>query len=128
MNQMSNNEDYQAPIPDAVGESRPDAATAASFPPPDQPHSASPNRDVIMRIPVSVQVILGSTSLQVAELAKLVRGSVISLDRKVGEPVDVVVNGRIIARGEIIVMGEGETRFGIRLTEAAGLPGDVRVV
>lgn len=81
-----------------------------------------------MRIPVSVQVILGSTSLQVAELAKLVRGSVISLDRKVGEPVDVVVNGRIIARGEIIVMGEGETRFGIRLTEAAGLPGDVRVV
>ena len=73
-----------------------------------------------MRIPVSVRVVLGSATMPVSSLAKLGRGAVIPLDRRVGEPVDVVVNGRVIARGEVVVMDEGSNRFGLKLTEVIG--------
>lgn len=75
---------------------------------------------MIMRIPVSVRVVLGSATMPVSSLAKLGRGAVIPLDRRVGEPVDVVVNGRVIARGEVVVMDEGSNRFGLKLTEVIG--------
>jgi flagellar motor switch protein FliN/FliY len=78
------------------------------------------NMDMIMRIPVSVRVVLGSATMPVSSLAKLGRGAVIPLDRRVGEPVDVVVNGRVIARGEVVVMDEGSNRFGLKLTEVIG--------
>jgi len=81
------------------------------------------NMDMIMRIPVSVRVVLGSATMPVANLAKLGRGAVIPLDRRVGEPVDVVVNGRVIARGEVVVMDEGNSRFGLKLTEVVGPSG-----
>src|SRR5690606_41567538 len=55
--------------------------------------------------------------MSVSGLVNLGRGAVIPLDRRVGEPVDVVVNGRVIARGEVVVMDEGTSRFGISLTE-----------
>ena len=88
---------------------------------PAQPaHAASGNMDMIMRIPVSVKVVLGSATMPVSSLAKLGRGAVIPLDRRVGEPVDVVVNGRVIARGEVVVMDEGSNRFGLKLTEVVG--------
>ncbi|HJU33310.1 MAG TPA: FliM/FliN family flagellar motor switch protein, partial [Hyphomicrobiaceae bacterium] len=53
-------------------------------------------------------------------LVKLARGAVIPLDRRVGEPVDVVVNGRVVARGEVVVVDEATSRFGISLTEVVG--------
>lgn len=87
---------------------------------PDPARTASGNMDMIMRIPVSVRVVLGSATMPVSSLAKLGRGAVIPLDRRVGEPVDVVVNGRIIARGEVVVMDEGSNRFGLKLTEVIG--------
>lgn len=82
------------------------------------------NIDVVLHIPVTVSVVLGSTTMPVASLVKLGRGAVIPLDRRVGEPVDVVVNGRVIARGEVVVLEEGNSRFGISLTEvvAGGVP------
>ena len=61
--------------------------------------------------------MLGSTSMPVANLLKLTRGAVIPLDRKVGEPVEVVVNGRVVARGDVVVIDEGSSRFGVSLTE-----------
>lgn len=73
-----------------------------------------------MRIPVTVKVVLGSATMPVSQLTKLGRGAVIPLDRRVGEPVDVVVNGRIIARGEVVVVDEATSRFGISLTEVVG--------
>ncbi len=76
-----------------------------------------PNLETIMRIPVTVKVVLGSAMMPVANLTKLGRGAVIPLDRKVGEPVDVVVNGRVIARGEVVVVDEATSRFGVSLTE-----------
>ena len=80
----------------------------------------APNLEVVMRIPVTVKVVLGSATMPVASLVKLGRGAVIPLDRRVGEPVDVVVNGRIVARGEVVVVDEATSRFGISLTEVVG--------
>ena len=75
------------------------------------------NSAVIMNIPVEVEIVLGSTEMPVSELMALQKGSTVALNRRVGEPVDVVVNGRRIARGEITVLDNDPSRFGIRLTE-----------
>jgi flagellar motor switch protein FliN/FliY len=78
------------------------------------------NMDAILRIPVTVQVVLGSATMPVVNLMKLGRGAVVPLDHRVGEPVDVVVNGRIVARGEVVVVEEDNSRFGVSLTEIVG--------
>ncbi len=71
---------------------------------------------LIMGIPVDVQVVLGSTEMPVSELMALQRGSTVALDRRIGDPVDLVVNGRKVASGEITVLEHDPSRFGIRLT------------
>jgi flagellar motor switch protein FliN/FliY len=81
------------------------------------------NFETILRIPVNVQVVLGSAVMPVANLMKLGRGAVIPLDHRVGEPVDVVVNGRIVARGEVVVVEDDNSRFGVSLTEIVGPAG-----
>jgi flagellar motor switch protein FliN len=89
----------------------------------DQP-MAKPNFDVVMHLPVQVRIVLGSVTMPVSALAQLGRGSVVALDRKVGEPVDVMVNGRLVARGDVVVLEDDNARFGISLTEIveAGAP------
>jgi len=77
----------------------------------------TPNLDVIMNIPVTMQVVLGSTVMPVANLMKLGRGAVVKLDTNITDPVDLIVNGRIVARGEVVVLENEEQRFGITLTE-----------
>jgi flagellar motor switch protein FliN/FliY len=84
---------------------------------PDAAFRSSANSSIIMTIPVDVQIILGNTEMPVSELMALQKGSTVALNRRIGEPVDVVVNGRKIARGEITVLESDPTRFGIRLTE-----------
>ena len=86
----------------------------------------APNLDAILSIPVTVQVVLGTTTMPVAKLMKLGRGAVITLDQKVGAPVSVLVNGRIVARGEVVVVDEDNSRFGVSLTEIVGSPDDDR--
>jgi flagellar motor switch protein FliN/FliY len=76
--------------------------------------------DAVMNIPVTVQVILGTTTMPVSNLMKMSRGAIVPLDNRVGEPVDVVVNGRVVARGELVVMDDDNTRFGVSLTEIVG--------
>ena len=71
----------------------------------------------ILRIPVVVQVVVGSATLPVSSLLKLGRGAIVPLDHRIGDPVDVVVNGRVIARGEVVVVEGDSTRFGVSLTE-----------
>jgi flagellar motor switch protein FliN len=85
--------------------------------PKGEPLPGPPNLGAILSIPVTVQVVLGSTSLPVAGLMKLARGAIVSLDQRVGDPVDVVVNGAVIARGEIVVVDEASQRFGVSLLE-----------
>jgi len=84
------------------------------------------NLDAILSIPVTVQVVLGTTSMPVARLMKLGRGAVITLDQKVGSPVSVLVNGRVVARGEVVVVDEDNSRFGVSLTEIVGTARDLR--
>lgn len=90
-------------------EKRPDASAASA--------TTLKNSGVIMNIPVEVQIVLGSTEMPVSDLMALQKGSTVALNRRIGEPVDVVVNGRKIARGEITVLENDPSRFGIRLTE-----------
>ncbi|WP_245803206.1 flagellar motor switch protein FliN [Acuticoccus yangtzensis] len=79
--------------------------------------------DTILRIPVNMQVVLGSATMPVSNLMKLGRGQVVALDHRVGEPVDIVVNGRVIARGEVVVVDDDSSRFGVSLTEIVGPAG-----
>jgi flagellar motor switch protein FliN len=74
----------------------------------------------VLDIPVEVQIVLGSAEMSVSELMALQKGSTVSLDRRIGEPVDIVVNGRRIARGEITLLEHDPSRFGVRLTEISG--------
>ncbi len=73
-----------------------------------------PNLDVILDIPVSISMEVGSTEINIRNLLQLNQGSVIELDRLAGEPLDVLVNGTLIAHGEVVVVNE---KFGIRLTD-----------
>lgn len=82
------------------------------------------NLESILRIPVLVQVVLGSATMPVSNLMKLGRGAIIALDHRVGEPVEVVVNGRTIARGEVVVVEDDNSRFGVSLTEIVSLNAD----
>lgn len=84
------------------------------------PHDPISDFGAILDIPLSVQVVLGGTTMPVATLMKLGRGAVIPLDHRVGQPVDIVVNGRIIARGDMTVMSDDDTRLGVSLTEIVG--------
>ena len=92
---------------------------AQAFMPPGSDAEPHPH-DAILRIPVTVQVVLGSAKMPVSHLMKLGRGAVVALDQRVGEPVNVVVNGRIVARGEVVVVDEDTSRFGVSLTEIVG--------
>ena len=79
------------------------------------------NSALIAGLPVMMKVVLGSAKMPVATLAKLAKGSVVKLDTTVGDPVDILVNGRLIARGEVVVLNEGKSRFGVVLTQVGGL-------
>jgi flagellar motor switch protein FliN/FliY len=68
----------------------------------------------VFDIPVQVMAVLGKTTLQVNQLLKLGRGAVVELDRKVGEAVDIYVNNRLVARGEVVIVDE---RLGVTMTE-----------
>jgi flagellar motor switch protein FliN/FliY len=74
----------------------------------------APDLDVIMDIPVRISMEVGNTEISIRNLLHLNQGSVIEMDRLAGEPLDVLVNGTLIAHGEVVVVNE---KFGIRMTE-----------
>lgn len=78
--------------------------------------------DALMKIPVKVQVVLGTVKMPVAKVMELGRGAVLPLGQKLGEPVSLVVNGREIARGEVVILDEETGELGISLTEITGSP------
>jgi flagellar motor switch protein FliN/FliY len=91
-------------------------ATPASFPSvtntatPEQPK----NIDFILDIPMKVSIYVGSTKMAIRDLLQLAQGSVIELDKLAGEPMEVMVNNKLVAKGEVVVVNE---KFGIRLTD-----------
>ncbi len=82
--------------------------------PEGQPLEGDANLEVILDIPVTVSMEIGRTSISIRNLLQLNQGSVVELDRLAGEPMDVLVNGTLIAHGEVVVVNE---KFGIRLTD-----------
>jgi flagellar motor switch protein FliN len=82
---------------------------------------ARPNLDVILDVPVTLSLEVGRAQMSVGRLLRLSQGSVVELDRNAGDPLDVLVNGALVARGEIVIVND---KFGIRLTDV--LPGAAR--
>ena len=82
----------------------------------DDPNAARTAADLqaVFDIPVHVSAVLGKANMQVSQLLKLGRGAVVELDRKVGEAIDIYVNNRLVARGEVVVV---EDRLGVTMTE-----------
>ena len=75
---------------------------------------SSKDLEAVYDIPVQVSAVLGKATMQVSQLLKLGRGAVVELDRKVGEAIDIYVNNRLVARGEVVVV---EDRLGVTMTE-----------
>lgn len=94
----------------------------ASVPAPSQPspEEESPSEkfavdlEPVFDVPVNIQAVLGKTSIEVSELLQLGPGSVLELDRRVGEAIDIYVNNRLVARGEIVVVDD---QLGVTMTE-----------
>lgn len=80
---------------------------------PEKPKSSA-ELEAVYDIPVQVSAVLGKSSMQVHQLLKLGRGAVVELDRKIGEAIDIYVNNRLVARGEVVVVDD---RLGITMTE-----------
>lgn len=106
---------------DAIDKSAPEdiqSAPLESFDaPPNQQHQqveGAPDLDVILDIPVTISMEVGNTSIPIRNLLQLNQGSVIELDRLAGEPLDVLINGTLIAHGEVVMVND---KFGIRLTD-----------
>ena len=81
---------------------------------PDEVPTNARELEAVYQIPVQVSAVLGKATMQVSQLLKLGRGAVVELDRKVGEAIDIYVNNRLVARGEVVVV---EDRLGVTMTE-----------
>jgi flagellar motor switch protein FliN/FliY len=92
-----------------------DKAAAASFDElQDESGNDAVNMDAILDVPVTISMEIGRTKINIRNLLQLNQGSVVELDRLAGEPMDVLVNGTLIAQGEVVVVNE---KFGLRLTD-----------
>ena len=93
------------------------AELADSIATPAEPGTARSARDLeaVYDIPVTVSAVLGKSTMQVAQLLKLGRGAVVELDRKLGEAIDIYVNNRLVARGEVVMVDDN--RLGVTMTE-----------
>ena len=96
-----------------LAELAPDAQPNAAS---EEDNSAKSAADLapVFDVPVHIQAVLGKANVDVAALLRLTRGSVLELDRKVGEAIDIYVNNRLVARGEVVVIDE---RLGVTMTE-----------
>ena len=80
----------------------------------DTPKRSATDLEAVYDVPVTVQAILGKSAMEVSELLKLAKGTIVQLDRKVGDAIDIYVNDRLVARGEVVLV---EDRLGVTMTE-----------
>ncbi|HZZ35025.1 MAG TPA: flagellar motor switch protein FliN [Caulobacteraceae bacterium] len=95
-----------------LDEFAPDDAAAAAAPPGEE--KTAGDLAPVFDVPVNISAVLGRANLSVAQLLQLGQGSVLELDRKVGEAIDIYVNNRLVARGEVVVVDD---RLGVTMTE-----------
>ena len=110
---MQNEEGLDLTDLDGDGEMPPEAPAASPTEDDKVPTNAK-ELEAVYEIPVQVSAVLGKANMQVSQLLKLGRGAVVELDRKVGEAIDIYVNNRLVARGEVVVV---EDRLGVTMTE-----------
>ncbi|HEY8948032.1 MAG TPA: flagellar motor switch protein FliN [Rhizomicrobium sp.] len=112
---MSGNDDVE--LPDLANEDQ--AANAPALLQGDAPADADVKRtatdlEAVFDVPVTVSAVLGKSGMEVSQLLKLGKGTIVELDRKVGEAIDIYVNNRLVARGEVVLV---EDRLGVTMTE-----------
>jgi flagellar motor switch protein FliN/FliY len=105
----------KVPLPNLDG----DVSVTAEFQPPTFPDDTDASRsaadlEAVFDVPVQVSAVLGRARMDVGELLKLGPGAVLELDRKVGESIDIYVNNRLVARGEVVLV---EEKLGVTMTE-----------
>jgi flagellar motor switch protein FliN/FliY len=109
--------DAKVPLPDLEGGAdmslrmSPDLATAADL---ETVNKAAADLEAVFDVPVQVSAVLGRARMDVADLLKLGPGTVLELDRRVGEAIDIYVNNRLVARGEVVLV---EDKLGVTMTE-----------
>ncbi|MBC6907114.1 flagellar motor switch protein FliN [Saccharophagus sp. K07] len=115
-NQDDMADEWAAALAQQEGKNQPAAQQVEldEFAPTDNSGAPRPDLDVILDIPVTISMEVGRTPITIRNLLQLNQGSVIELDRLAGEPLDVLVNGTLIAHGEVVVVNE---KFGIRMTD-----------
>lgn len=96
-------------------EAEENGAPVVSEPAEAEPPVSAEDLGAVYDVPVQVSAVLGQASMQVSQLLKLGRGAVIELDRRVGEAIEIYVNDRLVARGEVIIVDED--RLGVTMTE-----------
>ncbi|PLX33347.1 MAG: flagellar motor switch protein FliN [Hyphomicrobiales bacterium] len=90
-----------------------EGAEASGHAPDNTPRTAA-DLQAVFDVPVKVSAVLGRSQMEVSELLRLDQGTIVELDRKVGEPIDIFINDRLVARGEVVLM---ENRLGVTMTE-----------
>ena len=105
--------DSQVPLPDLNSADAPPLGDVG-YSDDEQVSRIAADLEAVFDVPVQVSAVLGRASMQVSQLLKLGRGAVVELDRKVGEAVDIYVNNRLVARGEVVLV---EDKLGVTMTE-----------
>lgn len=111
---MTGNDDVE--LPDLAREGGPgdgQALLQTDQAPEDIKRSAT-DLEAVFDVPVTVSAVLGKSAMEVSHLLKLGRGAIVELDRKIGEAIDIYVNDRLVARGEVVLV---EDRLGVTMTE-----------
>jgi flagellar motor switch protein FliN/FliY len=115
---MSDNENKEVPLPDlesgAEMAAAPDAGSIAPDEGDDTVNRGAADLEAVFDVPVQVSAVLGRARMEVGDLLKLGPGAVLELDRKVGEAIDIYVNNRLVARGEVVLV---EDKLGVTMTE-----------
>jgi len=109
------NQDEEVSLPDlANAEAMPAPADTGDASGEEEQARTAHDLEAVFDVPVNVSAVLGKTHIEVSNLLKLGRGAVVELDRKVGEAIDIYVNDRLVARGEVVVVDD---RLGVTMTE-----------
>ena len=109
---MADNDKVPFPNLDAEGEHPPEAVVVA--PTVEATNRGAADLEAVFDVPVQVSAVLGRARMDVGELLRLGPGTVLELDRKVGEAIDIYVNNRLVARGEVVLV---EDKLGVTMTE-----------
>ena len=106
--------DSQVPLPDLNGPGAPRRSSDVSYNEDEQAARIAADLEAVFDVPVQVSAVLGRSKMDVGELLKLGPGTVLELDRRVGEAIDIYVNNRLVARGEVVLV---EDKLGVTMTE-----------